>query len=344
MKAVVYKDYTANIEIIDIEKPKLQDKSVLVEVHAASINPIDNILHAGYLKEMLELSFPHVMGYDVSGKVIEVGKDVLNVKVGDEVFARPNQEDAGSIAEFARIQENELAIKPENLSHIDAASVPLAGLTAWQALVTKGNIKQGDKVLIHAGSGGVGTLAIQIAKHFGATVATTTSSKNIELVKSLGADLIIDYTTQSFEDDLSDYDLVFDMIGGDVLAKSFKVLKKGGTLISIKGQDTENRNTGGGGPDIVSQETRDKISNHPTRGQQISKSSKGMGKSHKGKPFSEEHKAKIKATRGHLKGRANTWQAKPVLQYDLEGNFIREFGSQTEAQYIMGKTGDGNGA
>ena len=103
----------------NIEKPKLQDKSVLVEVHAASINPIDNILHAGYLKEMLELSFPHVMGYDVSGKVVEVGKDVLNVKVGDEVFARPNQEDAGSIAEFARIQENELAIKPENLSHID---------------------------------------------------------------------------------------------------------------------------------------------------------------------------------------------------------------------------------
>ena len=239
MKAVVYKYYTANIEIIDIAKPKLQDKSVLVEVHAASINPIDNILHAGYLKEMLELSFPHVMGYDVSGKVVEVGKDVLNVKVGDEVFARPNQEDAGSIAEFARIQENELAIKPENLSHIEAASVPLAGLTAWQALVTKGNIKQGDKVLIHAGSGGVGTLAIQIAKHFGATVATTTSSKNIELVKSLGADLIIDYTTQSFEDELSDYDLVFDMIGGDVLTKSFKVLKKGGTLISIKGQDTE---------------------------------------------------------------------------------------------------------
>ena len=109
MKAVVYKDYTANIEIIDIAKPKLQNKSVLVEVHAASINPIDNILHAGYLKEMLELSFPHIMGYDVSGKVVEVGKDVLNVKVGDEVFARPNQEDAGSIAEFARIQENELA-------------------------------------------------------------------------------------------------------------------------------------------------------------------------------------------------------------------------------------------
>jgi len=240
MRAVAYQNYNSNIEIIEVAKPKLQDKSVLVEVHAAGINPIDNILHAGYLQQMLELSFPHIMGYDVSGIVVEVGKDVRSVKVGDEVFARPNQEDAGSIAEFARIHENELAIKPKNISHIDAASVPLAGLTAWQALVTKGNINRGDKVLIHAGSGGVGTLAIQIAKYFGAEVTTTTSSKNKDLVKSLGADLVIDYTTQSFENELSNYDLVIDAIGGDTLTKSFKVLKKGGRLVSIKGQDTEN--------------------------------------------------------------------------------------------------------
>ena len=240
MRAVAYQNYNSNIEIIEVEKPKLQDKSVLVEVHAAGINPIDNILHAGYLQQMLELSFPHIMGYDVSGIVVEVGKDVRSVKVGDEVFARPNQEDAGSIAEFARVHENELAIKPKNMSHIDAASVPLAGLTAWQALVTKGNINRGDKVLIHAGSGGVGTLAIQIAKYFGAEVTTTTSSKNKDLVKSLGADLVIDYTTQSFENELSNYDLVIDAIGGDTLTKSFKVLKKGGRLVSIKGQDTEN--------------------------------------------------------------------------------------------------------
>ena len=240
MRAVAYQNYNSNIEIIEVAKPKLQDKSVLVEVHAAGINPIDNILHAGYLQQMLELSFPHIMGYDVSGMVVEVGKDVRSVKVGDEVFARPNQEDAGSIAEFARIHENELAIKPKNMSHIDAASVPLAGLTAWQALVTKGNINRGDKVLIHAGSGGVGTLAIQIAKYFGAEVTTTTSSKNKDLVKSLGADLVIDYTTQSFENELSNYDLVIDAIGGDTLTKSFKVLKKGGRLVSIKGQDTEN--------------------------------------------------------------------------------------------------------
>ena len=240
MRAVAYQNYNSNIEIIEVEKPKLQDKSVLVEVHAAGINPIDNILHAGYLQQMLELSFPHIMGYDVSGIVVDVGKDVRSVKVGDEVFARPNQEDAGSIAEFARVHENELAIKPKNMSHIDAASVPLAGLTAWQALVTKGNINRGDKVLIHAGSGGVGTFAIQIAKYFGAEVTTTTSSKNEDLVKSLGADLVIDYTTQSFENELSNYDLVIDAIGGDTLTKSFKVLKKGGRLVSIKGQDTEN--------------------------------------------------------------------------------------------------------
>ena len=240
MKAVAYQNYNSNIEIIEVAKPELKDRSVLVEVHAASINPIDNILHAGYLHQMLELSSPHIMGYDVSGTVVEVGKGVRSVKVGDEVFARPNQEDAGSIAEFARVHENELAIKPKNMSHIDAASVPLAGLTAWQALITKGKIKKGDKVLIHAGSGGVGTFAIQIAKYFGAMVTTTTSSKNTNLVKSLGADLVIDYTTQSFEDELSDYDLVIDAIGGDTLTKSFKVLKKGGRLISIKGQDTEN--------------------------------------------------------------------------------------------------------
>jgi NADPH:quinone reductase-like Zn-dependent oxidoreductase len=237
MKAAVYHDYAAPVEIAEIAKPDLQDGAVLIKVHAASLNPIDNILRAGYLRQMLELSFPHVKGYDVSGTVVEVGKDVQGVKIGDEVFARPNQEDAGAIAEFARIQANELAIKPANISHEQAASVPLAGLTAWQALVTKGKIKEGDKVLIHAGSGGVGTLAIQIAKHFGAFVATTTSAKNAELVKDLGADLVIDYTSQAFEDEVSDYDLVFDTIGGETLARSFEVAKKGGIVVSVKDQD-----------------------------------------------------------------------------------------------------------
>lgn len=239
MKAAIIKDYAAPIEVSEIAKPVLQDGSVLIEVSAASLNPIDNILRAGYMKEMVPLSFPHVMGYDVSGTVVEVGEDVRAFKAGDEVFARPNQNDAGAIAQFARLQESELALKPANLSHRNAASVPLAGLTAWQALVSKGNIKSGDKVLIHAGSGGVGCFAIQIAKHFGAFVATTTSAKNAKLVKELGADLVIDYKTQNIESALSDYDLVIDMIGGETLDRSFKVLKKGGAMVSIKGQDTK---------------------------------------------------------------------------------------------------------
>lgn len=240
MKAAVFHEYGGPVEIAEVARPKLQDSNVLVEVHAASLNPIDNILRAGFLRQMLELTFPHVKGYDVSGTVVEIGNNVKNVKIGDEVFARPNQMDAGSIAEFARIQEGELAIKPSNLTHEQAASVPLAGLTAWQALVTKGKIKEGNKVLIHAGSGGVGTLAIQIAKHFGAFVATTTSGKNVALVKELGADLVIDYTTQNFEDELSNCDLVIDTIGGETLARSFKVLKKGGKMVSIKSQDNDN--------------------------------------------------------------------------------------------------------
>ena len=240
MKAAVFHEYEGPVEIAEVAKPELQDSSVLVEVYAASLNPIDNILRAGYLRQMLELTFPHVKGYDVSGTVVEIGKNVKSVKIGDEVFARPNQMDAGSVAEFARIQEDELAIKPSNMTHEQAASVPLAGLTAWQALVTKGKIKKGSKVLIHAGSGGVGTLAIQIAKHFGAFVATTTSGKNAGLVKELGADLIIIYATHNFEDELSDYDLVIDTIGGETLARSFKVLKKGGTMVWVKSQDNDN--------------------------------------------------------------------------------------------------------
>ncbi len=240
MKAATINDYAAPIELSEIDKPELRDDSVLIAVHAASVNPIDNILRSGALKDMMPLTFPHVMGYDVSGQIIEVGKDVAAFKVGDAVFARPNQDDAGAIAEIARVKERELALKPANISHAEAASVPLAGLTAWQALLTKGELKKDDKVLIHAGSGGVGTLAIQIAKHFGAHVATTCSARNADLVRRLGADVVIDYNTQSFEDELSDYDLVFDMLGGETLNRSFKVLKKGGTLVSIKGQDTDN--------------------------------------------------------------------------------------------------------
>ncbi|MCK0097673.1 NADP-dependent oxidoreductase [Yoonia sp. F2084L] len=240
MKAAIIRDYDTEIEIADIDAPTLSDDSVLINVHAASINPIDYILQSGAMKDNIPLEFPHVMGFDVAGEVTEIGKDVTGFNVGDAVYARANQQDAGAIAQIARVKASELALKPGNISHAEAASVPLAGLTAWQALIAKAQMKEGDKVLIHAGSGGVGTLAIQIAKHFGAHVATTCSARNVDLVRKLGADVVIDYKKQTFEDELSDYDIVFDMIGGETLNRSFKVLKKGGTLVSIKGQDTDN--------------------------------------------------------------------------------------------------------
>ena len=239
MKAGIIKDYGKQVEIQEVQAPILSEDSVMIEVHAASINPIDNIVKAGYMKEMLPIAFPYIMGYDVSGVVTAIGSKVTKFKIGDEVFSRPNQMDSGSIAEFNVVKEEELALKPSKLSHEEAASIPLAGLTALQALTTKGKLTSGQKVLIHAGSGGVGTFAIQIAKHLGAEVAVTTSASNFELVKNLGADLVIDYKTQNFEEELSDYDLVLDTMGGEILNKSFEVLKKGGSIVSIKGQDTE---------------------------------------------------------------------------------------------------------
>jgi 2-desacetyl-2-hydroxyethyl bacteriochlorophyllide A dehydrogenase len=234
MKAAVIKEYGAQVEILEVPRPQLLADSVLIEVHASSVNPVDGIVQAGYLKEMMPITFPFTMGFDVSGVVLEVGEQVSKFKIGDEVFSRPNGMQAGTIAEFAVIKEEELALKPSNISHQEAASIPLVGLTAFQAMVTKANLQKGQKILIHAGSGGVGTLAIQIAKHLGAFVATTTSGSNTEMVKNLGADIVIDYKTQNFENEIKDYDVVFDMMGGDIMNRSFKVLKKGGCLVSIK--------------------------------------------------------------------------------------------------------------
>jgi len=239
MKAAIIREYGINVEIANIPEPELLADSVLIEVHGASINPIDNIIRAGYMKEFIPISFPYTMGFDVSGVVVKVGANVSKFKKGDEVYSRPTTMQAGTIAEYTIVKEDEMTIKPANISHEEAASIPLAGLTAWQALVSKGNLQKGQKVLIHAGSGGVGTLAIQMAKQLGAYVASTTSTTNVELVKSLGADEVIDYKTRNFEEELSDYDLVIDMMGGEILDKSFKVLKKGGSVISIKGEDTK---------------------------------------------------------------------------------------------------------
>ena len=238
MRAVVIKEYGSKDVLVEQElpKPEIKANQVLVEVYATSINPIDWKLRAGYLKQMLDWSFPIILGWDVAGKVVEVGSEVKNFKVGDEVFARPDTTNEGTYAEFTTVDEELLAKKPSNLTFEEAASIPLAGLTAWQCLVDNTKVKQGDKVLIHAGAGGVGSLAIQMAKYLGAFVATTASDKNEAYVKELGADQFINYRTQQFEEELSDYDVVIDTMGGDILNQSFHVLKPGGRLVTIAGQ------------------------------------------------------------------------------------------------------------
>ena len=236
MRAAIVESYGSDPMIGQVPAPELRADSVIVEVRAAAINPIDNFIRLGYLKDMLPYELPWTMGFDVSGVVVASGADVTRFSVGDAVYGRADTMQAGTIAELAVVKETDLAAKPDNISHVEAASIPLAGLTAWQALVTIANVQDGERVLIHAGSGGVGTLAIQIAKHLGAFVATTTSAANAEMVADLGADLVIDYRTEAFEEVLSDFDVVLDAMGGETLEKSFNVLKKGGRLVSIKGE------------------------------------------------------------------------------------------------------------
>lgn len=237
MRAAVLKEYESEPEVADVERPGLPDDSVMVEVHAAAINPIDWIVMDGNMKEMLPYDLPWIVGYDVSGVVTQLGSSVEATRfaVGDAVFARANNMQAGTIAEYSAVKAGDLALKPKNISHAEAAGIPLAGLTAWQALFDKGGLQSGQRVLIHAGSGGVGTLAIQLAKNEGAWVAATASAENKALVESLGADQFVDYSAQRFEDAVEPCDLVFDMVGGDTLERSFEVVKPGGTVVSIKG-------------------------------------------------------------------------------------------------------------
>ncbi len=233
MKAYQVNRYGKNekLHLSEVAKPVINDNEVLVEIHAASVNQIDAKIKNGEFKMVMPYKPPFTIGHDVAGVVTQVGAKVSKFKIGDEVFASCK----GTFAEFISINENELALKPKNISMEEAASIPLVGLTAWQVLVEKGNLKKGQKVFIQAGSGGVGTIAIQLAKHLGAYVATTTSSANKDLVKSLGADLIIDYKTQDFETILKDYDLVLNSQDSKTLEKSMKVLKPAGKAISISG-------------------------------------------------------------------------------------------------------------
>ncbi len=237
MKAFVLERYGKKgaLRSADVPVPALRDDEVLVEVHAAGVNLLDSKIRDGEFKLILPYRLPLILGHDVAGVVVKVGPHVRQFKPGDEVYARVDDFRIGTFAEFVPVKETSLAFKPANLTMEEAASIPLVGLTAWQALIEKAGLKKGQKVFIQAGSGGVGTFAIQLARHLGATVATTTSSSNTALVQGLGADIVVDYRTQDFEEALHDYDVVLNSQDGPTLVKSLRVLKAGGQLISISG-------------------------------------------------------------------------------------------------------------
>ncbi|HVI90730.1 MAG TPA: NADP-dependent oxidoreductase [Dongiaceae bacterium] len=237
MKAFLVDKYKKKgaLRLANVPEPELQDNDVLVRVHATAVNLLDSKVRDGEFKLILPYRPPFVLGHDVAGTVVKTGPKVRRFKVGDEVYARPRDHRVGTFAEFIGVNEADVALKPKNLNMVEAASIPLVGLTAWQALVEVGKVKRGQKVFIQAGSGGVGTFAIQLAKHLGAAVATTTSAKNAELVKGLGADVVIDYKAQDFEKVLSGYDLVLNSQDRKTLEKSLRVLRPGGQLISISG-------------------------------------------------------------------------------------------------------------
>ncbi|MCD9118490.1 NADP-dependent oxidoreductase [Pseudomonas bijieensis] len=239
MKAFLIDRYGRNSgRMGDLPAPEVGDHDVLVRVHAASVNPLDSKISQGEFKLILPYSFPLVLGHDLAGVVVRVGSRVQQFKPGDEVYARAPDGHIGTFAEQIAVNENALAMKPMNVSMEEAAALPLAALTAWQVLVETARLKKGQKVFIQAGSGGVGNLAIQLAKHLGAFVATSTSTSNVPWVKALGADVVIDYKQQDFSSALQDYDVVLNSLGADELEKSLKILKPGGQLISISGPPT----------------------------------------------------------------------------------------------------------
>ncbi|MGV1089023.1 MAG: NADP-dependent oxidoreductase [Mycobacterium sp.] len=237
MKAFVLDRYRKNGQLTlgDVATPTVGDHDVLVEVHAAGVNLLDAKIRDGEFKLVLPYKFPLILGNDVAGVVTQVGSRVSAFKPGDAVYARPDAARIGTFAESIAMNERDVAHAPANLTMVEAASIPLVGLTAWQALIETANLTQGQKVFIQAGSGGVGTVAIQLAKHLGATVATTCSPASFDLVRGLGADVVIDYKTQDFESVLSDYDVVLHSQDTAALKKSLRVLKPGGILVSISG-------------------------------------------------------------------------------------------------------------
>ena len=237
MKAFILDRYGSKVALRagEVPDPDVREDEVLVQVHAAGVNLLDSKIRSGEFKLILPYRAPFVLGHDLAGVVVRVGARVKHFKPGDEVYARPADHRIGTFAELIAVQERDVALKPKKLTMEEAASLPLVGLTAWQALVERGQLKRGQKVFIQAGSGGVGTFAIQLAKHLGATVATTTSTSNVELVRSLGADVVVDYKKEDFETRLGGYDLVLHSQDGKALGKSLRVLRAGGRLVSISG-------------------------------------------------------------------------------------------------------------
>ncbi|MDM8150089.1 NADP-dependent oxidoreductase [Priestia megaterium] len=237
MKGIGIKEYggVEKLEEIILPTPSLEPDDVLIEVKAAGVNPVDWKIREGKLQKAIPYNLPLILGWDVSGIIKQVGSNVTSFKIGDEVYSRPDINKQGSYTDEIVVKQDLVAYKPKNLTFAEAASIPLVGLTAWQALIDFAQLKEGHKLLIHAGAGGIGTMAIQIAKSIGAIVTTTTSEKNTEFVKSLGADYIINYDKEDFTKILSNYDVVFDSLGGQTILDSYRVLKESGKLVTIFG-------------------------------------------------------------------------------------------------------------
>lgn len=235
MRAYAITKYKHPLELTEVVEPEVGDRDVLVSVVAAGLNQLDEKIRVGEFAQILPYRLPLVLGNDVAGTVIRVGRLVRGFHPGDRVFARPDDARIGTFAERIAIDEGDLALVPPSISMAEAGSLPLVALTAWQALVERGKVQPGQKVLIHAGAGGVGSIAIQLAAHLGATVATTASAANADFVRGLGADVVIDYRQEDFSEMLTGYDLVLDSLGGENLEKSLRILRPGGLAIGIAG-------------------------------------------------------------------------------------------------------------
>ena len=235
MKAVVIHEYGGPevLKYEDVPQPEPKQDQLRIHVIAAGVNPVDGMIRSGMFDKEGRRAFPVILGGDISGVVEKVGSNITKFKSGDPVFAYVSLDNSGGYAQYAVVTEREAAPKPKSLTYVESAAVPIVALTAWQALIDTAKLKAGQTVLIHGGSGGVGSFAIQIAKAHGAKVIATASTANQELLKQLGADVAIDYTKQNFENVAKDVDVVLDSIGKDTLARSYGVVKKGGIIVSL---------------------------------------------------------------------------------------------------------------